>query len=73
MKGYMKNINYDLLKLLHSKLDNIWRLENYYINDADTAQCHSLAALKQILEEEKKHADMIRKELAMRVEADKFD
>ena len=56
----MKNINYDILKMLHSKLDNVWRLENYYVADAEKAKCHSVPALKQILEEEKKQSKRIK-------------
>jgi hypothetical protein len=68
----MQNINYDLLKLLHSKLDNVWRLENYYVRDAKKAKCHSLAALQQILKDEKKHVEMLRVELKMRFSSKKF-
>ena len=69
----MKNINYDLVKLLHTTLDAIWRLENYYVKDAEEAKCHSVSALKQILEDEKKHAEMLREEIKMRIEAGVFD
>jgi len=69
----MKNINYDLVKLLHTTLDTIWRLENYYIKDAEEAKCHSVSTLKQILEDEKKHAEMLREEIKMRIEAGVFD
>ncbi len=69
----MKNINYDLVKLLHTTLDSVWRLENYYVNDAEKVKCHSVPALKQILEEEKKHAEMLREEIKMRIEAGEFD
>ncbi len=69
----MKNINYDLLKLLHSTLDNIWRLENHYVKDAEDAKCHSTSAMKTILENEKKHAQMLREEIKMRMDAGIFD
>ena len=69
----MKNINYDLVKLLHTTLDTIWRLENYYVKDAEEAKCHSVSALKQILEDEKKHAEMLREEIKMRIETGVFD
>lgn len=69
----MKNINYDLLKLLHSKLDNVWRLENYYVRDAKKAKCHSVSALERILKDEKKHADMLREEINMRMSSGTFD
>ena len=69
----MKNINYDLLKLLHSKLDNVWRLEKYYVDDAKEAKCHSTSALEKILEDEKKHVEMLREEIKMRMDAEIFD
>ncbi len=69
----MKNINYDLLKLLHSTLDNVWRLENYYIRDAKAAKCHSVKALEQMLKNERKHAETLKKEISMRMNARKFD
>ena len=69
----MKNINYDLIKLLHTTLDTIWRLERHYVEDAEKVNCHSVSALKQILEDEKKHAETIREEIKMRIDAGVFD
>lgn len=69
----MKNINYDLVKLLHSTLDMAWRLEHHYIKDAEEAKCHSVAALKKMLVDEKRHAQMLRYEIKMRVDARIFD
>ncbi|OGM94865.1 hypothetical protein A2524_00200 [Candidatus Wolfebacteria bacterium RIFOXYD12_FULL_48_21] len=69
----MKNINYDLLKLLHTKLDTVWRLEKHYIEDADKAQCHSIGAMKQILEEDKKQIAMLNEEIKMRMDAEEWD
>lgn len=69
----MQNINYDLIKLLHAKLDNVWRLEKHYLTDAKEANCHSKTVLEQILEDEKKHIKMLQDEIKMRMEADKFD
>lgn len=69
----MKNINYDLVKLLHSKMDNVWRLENYYVRDSESIKCHSVDALKQILEDEKRHIEMLRTEIAMRCEGNVFN
>ena len=68
----MENINYDLVKLLHSTLDIIWRLEKHYIKDAEDAKCHSIPALHQILEDEKKHAQMLADEIQMRSGAKVF-
>ena len=69
----MKNINYDLLKLLHTKLDTVWRLEKHYIADAEHAQCHSIGAMRHMLEEEKKHIAMLQEEIKMRIEANAWD
>jgi len=69
----MKNINYDLLKLLHTKLDTVWRLEKHYIEDADKAQCHSIGAMKQILEEDKKQIAMLNEEIKMRMDAGEWN
>jgi len=69
----MKNINYDLVKLLHTSLDKIWRLENHYVKDAEAAQCHSAGALKQMLEDEKKHVQMLKDEIKMKMDAGVFD
>jgi len=69
----MKNINYDLIKLLHSKLDNCWRLEKFYCQDATEAECASIDVLKKILEDEKRHVDMLKKELERRMTSGIFD
>ncbi|OGC47427.1 hypothetical protein A2713_02335 [candidate division WWE3 bacterium RIFCSPHIGHO2_01_FULL_35_17] len=69
----MKNINYDLIKMLHCKLDSAWRLEKYYIDDAKEAKCHSISALEKILEEDKKHIETLKEEIKMRMEAGVFD
>lgn len=68
----MKNINYDLVKLLHNKLDTCWRLEKFYCKDALDAQCESISALNKILEDEKIHVEMIRREIEKRIKAGLF-
>jgi hypothetical protein len=69
----MQDINYDLMRLLCAKLKMVKRLERYYIKDAEEAKCHSLTALKKILEDEKKHIEQLRDEIKMRVEAGVFN
>lgn len=69
----MRNINYDLIKLLLLKLDTAWRLEKFYIKDAKEAKCHSKTALEKILEDEKRHIEMILQEIKMRIDAGVFD
>jgi len=68
----MQNVNYNLIKMLHNTLDDIWRLEKYYIRDAQKAKCHSVAALKEMLKCEKRSAELLQKELKLRVKAKKF-
>lgn len=69
----MKDINYDLVKLLHQKLDTIGQLERHYINDAIKEKCHSVDALKRILEEERVHAELLAQEISLRNEAGIFN
>lgn len=69
----MKNVNYNLIKLLHSTLDIIWRIEKHYLKDAEEASCHSVAALESILANEKNHAAMLKSEIKMRLDAGVFD
>jgi len=69
----VKNINYDLVKLLNSKMDNIWRLEKFYCEDAKEAQCKSIDSLHKILEDEKRHLKMLKKEIQNRINAGAFE
>jgi len=68
----MKNINYDLIKLLHIKLDEIHRLEKFYIADATEAKCHSLTLLDIMLKDAKEKRDALIKEIKMRLDAEVF-
>ena len=68
----MQNINYDLIKLLNCKLDNVWRLEKFYCKDAKDADCKSIKALEQILEDERRHIEMLKKEIKARMDANLF-
>lgn len=72
-KKIMKNINYDLLKLLHTKLDTVWRLEKHYIGDAEVAKCHSVGAMEKMVEEEKQHIIMLNTEIKLRMDAGEWD
>jgi len=69
----MENVNYNLVKLLQAKMDNVWRLSKYYINDAKEVQCQSASALEKILEEEKGHIEMLKKEMKKRIEGEVFN
>ena len=69
----MKNINYNLTKMLLAKLDNVWRLEKFYVKDAKKAKCKSAKALEQMLKDEKKHIEMLKNEISRKVKQNKFD
>ncbi|MDD5251830.1 MAG: hypothetical protein PHT12_04330 [Patescibacteria group bacterium] len=70
----MKNTNYNLVKMLLGKLDDGWRVERHYAGDATKSGCKSCAALlKKILADDKRHAKMLRDELAKHVRNKKFD
>ncbi len=71
--AYMKNVNYDLLKLLHSKLDNVWRLEKFYVRDAKQAKCLSAPILAAILKDEKKHVKILQQALGRKVKKNSFN
>jgi hypothetical protein len=70
----MKNANYNLVKLLLAKLDDSWRVEKHYASDAAKHGCKDCQRiLKQILEIDQKHVEMLREELARHIKDKKFD
>lgn len=69
----MQDINYDLMRVLTQKLRLVNKLERNYIPDAREANCHSVAALEEIVASEKKHIDMLREEISLRCKNDLFN
>ncbi|GMU25399.1 hypothetical protein KJZ71_02465 [Patescibacteria group bacterium] len=69
----MKNVNYNLVKTLHNTLDDIWRLEHYYVEDAKKAKCHSVSVMKRMMNQRKKDAKALVKEIKMRMDAGIFN
>jgi rubrerythrin len=69
----MRNVNYNLVKMLLAKMDNAWRLENYYIKDAETDECPSLSVFREMLEDEKRHIELLREQISKRCDTKKFD
>lgn len=69
----MQNINYDLMRALCDKMKMVARIEKYYAKDAEEAKCHSVSAWQQILADEKKHIQMLKNEIEMRVQAGVFN
>lgn len=68
----MKNVNYNVLKVLHSELDNLWRIEKHYLKDAKKAKCGCVKLLKEIRKDAKRHVDVLRKEVAAHARTDKL-
>lgn len=60
----MKNQDYNVLKLLHETLDNVWRIEKHYLADAQGSGCDCPKLLRQMQAELQKHADALKAELA---------
>ena len=69
----MKNVNYNLIKTLHSTLDDVWRLEKHYVSDAKKAKCNSKGVLGAMLKQRKKDADALVAEIKKRMDAGIFD
>ena len=70
----MKNANYNLVKMLLQKLDDTWRIEKHYCEDAREMDCPDCAALfERILAEDQKQSELLRAELAKHIQKKRFD
>lgn len=70
----MKNANYNLVKMLLRKLDDAWRVEKHYAEDASRMGCPDCEKiLTKILAQDKRHAELLRAELAKHIKSKKFD
>jgi len=70
----MKNANYNLVKMLLSKLDDTWRVEKYYTGDAAELSCKTCQAiLKKILADDQRHAELLRAELSKHIKDKNFE
>lgn len=70
----MKDANYNLVKLLLRKLDDIWRLEKFYVKDAKSHACKDCQAiLKKVIAADKANADLLRAEVGKHIKGKKFD
>jgi hypothetical protein len=66
----MKNTNYNLLKLLHLALDNVWRIEKHYLKDAKGKCSRCLDLLEKIKTDTQKHIELLKEELSKHLEKD---
>lgn len=68
----MKNVNYNVLKLLHNQLDDLWRIEKHYLKDAQGSRCQCAKLLKSMQAGLKKNIAALRKELGAHHKKDKL-
>lgn len=68
----MKNANYNVLKLLHSALDNAWRIEKHYMRDAAGAACKCPELFEKMRADLEKHVEMLKAELGEHHKMDKL-
>jgi len=59
----MKNINYNVLKLLHNQLDDLWRIERHYLKDAKGTRCSCSKLLQSMQKDMKRNIEALKKEL----------
>lgn len=70
----MKNSNYNLVKMMLSKLDDVWRVEKHYAKDAKSSSCQRCQRiLDAILKDDEQHAKALREELAKHIKEKTFD
>lgn len=69
----MKNENYNLIKMLHNSLDDLWRVEKFYHRDSKKSKCTSCAGIYEMMKKDiKKHIDLLQKEIASHIAKKKF-
>ena len=70
----MKNFNYNLVKMLHAKLDDLWRIEKFYLKDAMKSKSKSCEKLfKEMQKDLKKEVKLLQQEIARHVSHKQFD
>ncbi|MBI2099497.1 hypothetical protein HYT45_03765 [Candidatus Uhrbacteria bacterium] len=68
----MKNVNYNLIKMLHAALDDAWRVEKHYLRDARGAKCKECEALmKKLWKNAQEAAGNLQKEMSRHMKASK--
>lgn len=59
----MDNHTFDLVKMLHQKMDMLARMEKYYVQDAESMGSECAKAMQGMMGDERRHVDMLTKEL----------
>lgn len=57
----MKNEKYNLVKLLHRRMKDIWLSDKHFSKDTKCSRCKKMFA--EMKKDHKKHADMLEQEL----------
>lgn len=69
----MENYNYNLIKILLGKLDDVWRIKRYYLKDTEEVDCNKCKEiLNQIVKSEEKQIKLLQEELAEHIKEEKF-
>lgn len=64
----MRDVSYNLIKLLLAKLDATWRIRTHYLTDAKKMTCeHCERLLAKITRDEERHARELQKEIARHI------
>lgn len=70
----MKNVNYNLIKMLHNTLDDLWRIQKYYARDAKKLRCPGCIALYKNMEKDiKNHLGLLQTEVKNHIQKKKFN
>jgi hypothetical protein len=69
----MKNYNYNLIKMLHCKLDDLWRIEKHYLGDAEGLDCDCAKVLEEIRSDSERHIKMLKEEIKKHLEKEGLD
>lgn len=59
----MDNHTFDLVKMLHQKLDMLGRMEKYYLQDSKAMGSECAKMMEGMMSDERRHVDMLTKEL----------
>ncbi len=65
----MENFNHNLIQCLNEKLDSVWRYEKY-IQDSPHDPCRKI--YEQMLNDDKRHVQMLREEISRHCQQNMF-
>jgi len=68
----MKNTNYNVLKLLHNQLDDLWRIERFYLKDAENLDCACAKIFEEMRGQMQENIEKLKAELDRHQTADQL-